>query len=62
MVALLVRGDHELNEVKAEKLTLVASPLSFANEAEIRALVNAGPGSWGRSICRCRSWPTAPLR
>ncbi|BEH73604.1 proline--tRNA ligase [Edwardsiella tarda] len=47
LVALLVRGDHELNEVKAEKLKLVATPLTFANEAEIRALVNAGPGSLG---------------
>ncbi|AKH90034.2 proline--tRNA ligase [Edwardsiella tarda] len=47
LVALLVRGDHELNEVKAEKLELVATPLTFANEAEIRALVNAGPGSLG---------------
>ncbi|ARD40312.1 proline--tRNA ligase [Edwardsiella ictaluri] len=47
LVALLVRGDHELNEVKAEKLALVASPLTFANEAEIRALVNAGPGFLG---------------
>lgn len=47
LVALLVRGDHELNEVKAEKLDLVASPLTFATEEEIRALVNAGPGSLG---------------
>jgi prolyl-tRNA synthetase len=47
LVALLVRGDHELNEVKAEKLAQVASPLTFATEAEIRALVNAGPGSLG---------------
>ncbi len=47
LVALLVRGDHELNEVKAEKLPQVASPLTFANEAEIRAVVNAGPGSLG---------------
>ncbi|AXW85818.1 proline--tRNA ligase [Lonsdalea britannica] len=47
LVALLVRGDHELNEVKAEKLELVASPLTFATEEEIRALVNAGPGSLG---------------
>ncbi|MBD6146542.1 proline--tRNA ligase, partial [Salmonella enterica subsp. enterica serovar Enteritidis] len=30
LVALLVRGDHELNEVKAEKLPHVASPLTFA--------------------------------
>ncbi|WP_333890637.1 proline--tRNA ligase, partial [Atlantibacter subterraneus] len=47
LVALLVRGDHELNEVKAEKLAQVASPLTFATEAEIRAVVNAGPGSLG---------------
>ncbi|PHM60013.1 proline--tRNA ligase [Xenorhabdus sp. KK7.4] len=47
LVALLVRGDHELNEVKAEKLALVASPLQFATEEEIRAIVNAGPGSLG---------------
>ncbi|NWA39309.1 proline--tRNA ligase [Pseudomonas reactans] len=47
LVALLVRGDHELNEVKAEKLPQVASPLTFATEAEIRAVVSAGPGSLG---------------
>jgi prolyl-tRNA synthetase len=47
LVALLVRGDHELNEVKAEKLPQVASPLTFATEEEIRALVKAGPGSLG---------------
>lgn len=47
LVALLVRGDHELNEVKAEKLPQVASPLTFATEAEIRAVANAGPGSLG---------------
>lgn len=47
LVALLVRGDHELNEVKAEKLAQVASPLTFATEAEIRAVINAGPGSLG---------------
>ena len=47
LIALLVRGDHELNEVKAEKLPQVASPLTFATEEEIRAQVNAGPGSLG---------------
>ncbi|WP_047679468.1 MULTISPECIES: proline--tRNA ligase [Xenorhabdus] len=47
LVALLVRGDHELNEIKAEKLPLVASPLEFATEEEIRAIVKAGPGSLG---------------
>ena len=47
LVALLVRGDHELNEVKAEKLPQIASPLTFATEEEIRAIVKAGPGSLG---------------
>ncbi|SHF65333.1 proline--tRNA ligase [Vibrio gazogenes] len=47
IIALLVRGDHELNEVKAENLPEVAAPLTFATEEEIRALVGAGPGSLG---------------
>lgn len=47
LIALLVRGDHELNEVKAEKLPQVAAPLTFATEEEIRAAVGAGPGSLG---------------
>jgi prolyl-tRNA synthetase len=46
-VALLVRGDHSLNEIKAEKLVEVAEPLRFAREDEIRALLGAGPGSLG---------------
>lgn len=47
LVALLVRGDHELNAIKAEKLPQVAEPLRMASEAEIRAAANAGPGSLG---------------
>ncbi|GGB31803.1 proline--tRNA ligase [Oceanisphaera marina] len=47
LIALMVRGDHELNEIKAEKLPEVASPLTFATEEEIRELVGAGPGSLG---------------
>ncbi|GAA5219141.1 proline--tRNA ligase [Corallincola platygyrae] len=47
LIALMVRGDHELNEVKAEKLANVAVPLTFATEEEIRAAVGAGPGSLG---------------
>jgi len=46
-VALLVRGDHELNEIKAEKLAQVAEPLEFASEEQIRDLIGAGPGSLG---------------
>jgi prolyl-tRNA synthetase len=47
LVALLVRGDHSLNHTKAEKLPGVASPLTLADEQEIRAAVGAGPGSLG---------------
>ncbi|NIH15429.1 proline--tRNA ligase [Serratia symbiotica] len=47
LVALLVRGDHTLNEIKAEKLVHVAVPLTFATEEEIRAVSGAGPGSLG---------------
>ena len=46
-IAILVRGDHELNAVKAEKLDAVASPLIMADEAEIRKAIGAGPGSLG---------------
>ncbi|OQX47042.1 MAG: proline--tRNA ligase, partial [Candidatus Sedimenticola endophacoides] len=46
-IALLVRGDHELNEIKAEKLPQVAAPLRFATEEEIRKQIGAGPGSLG---------------
>ncbi len=47
LVALLVRGDHELNELKAEKLPQVAAPLRFATDEEIRSAIGAGPGSLG---------------
>ena len=47
LVALLVRGDHELNEIKAEKLEGIASPLCFATDEEINKAVGAGPGSLG---------------
>jgi prolyl-tRNA synthetase len=47
LIALLVRGDHELNPIKAEKLPRVASPLRMATEDEIRAAIGAGPGSLG---------------
>ncbi len=47
LVALLLRGDHELNAIKAEKLSKVAAPLQMADEAQIRATIGAGPGSLG---------------
>lgn len=47
LVALLIRGDHELNEIKAEKLAAVASPLKMASDEKIKAVIGAGPGSLG---------------
>ncbi len=47
LVALLLRGDHALNEVKAAKLKGVKSPLEFATDAEIRTAVGCGVGSLG---------------
>ncbi len=47
LIALLIRGDRELNAVKAEKHPDVASPLRMASEEEIRAAIGAGPGSLG---------------
>lgn len=38
LVALVLRGDHELNDIKAEKLPQVAAPLTFASEDEVKAL------------------------
>ena len=38
VVALFLRGDHELNEIKAEKHPCIASPLTFATEEQLVAL------------------------
>ncbi|MCP0912151.1 MULTISPECIES: proline--tRNA ligase [Acinetobacter] len=38
VVALFLRGDHELNEIKAEKHAQIAAPLTFATEEQIAAL------------------------
>ena len=46
-IALLVRGDHALNEFKAARLPQVANPLRLATDEEIRAATGAGPGSLG---------------
>jgi prolyl-tRNA synthetase len=47
LVALLLRGDHELNTLKAEKATRVASPLTFASDEEIKQTIGCEPGSIG---------------
>ena len=47
LVALLLRGDHELNPIKAEKVTGVLSPLQFASDEEILSACGCKPGSIG---------------
>jgi prolyl-tRNA synthetase len=47
LVALVVRGDHTLNAIKAEKLSGVATPLTMASEEQVKALCGTGFGSLG---------------
>jgi prolyl-tRNA synthetase len=47
LIALLVRGDHTLNEFKAARLPQVAYPLRFAGDEEIHEAIGASPGSLG---------------
>ncbi len=47
LVALVLRGDHELNVLKAQRLSEVATPLQFATAEEITAAVGCAPGSLG---------------
>jgi prolyl-tRNA synthetase len=47
VVALCLRGDHSLNEVKATGLEQVAQPLTFASDAQILAAAGCAPGSLG---------------
>jgi len=47
IIALVLRGDHSLNEVKAEKIEGVASPLNFIAEDLVEAASGAPAGSIG---------------
>jgi prolyl-tRNA synthetase len=47
VVAFVLRGDHELNAVKAQKLAGVGAPLRMAGAARIREAMNCDPGSLG---------------
>ena len=49
--ALILRGDHELNEVKVKKLPEMKGEFAFATEAEIVGLFQAQPGSLGPVNC-----------
>ena len=47
IVALVLRGDHQLNEVKAENLAQIASPLTFATDEQLTAAAGCNAGSIG---------------
>ena len=51
LYAIILRGDHELNEIKAAKLPGVASPLTFAAEERIPKAMGASVGSLGPVNC-----------
>jgi prolyl-tRNA synthetase len=53
-VALVVRGDHELNAVKAQKLPEVASPLRMASAAQVLAASGTEPGFVGVVNLKCK--------
>ena len=46
-IVIMLRGDHELNLVKAQRIPGAKHPLQFADAAEIRAATGANPGSIG---------------
>jgi len=50
VVALVLRGDHELNEIKAEQLEQVAAPLNFASEEQVKSAAGCAPGSVGPDL------------
>jgi len=56
LVALVLRGDHQLNTIKAEKLPGVAAPLAMAEEEAIREACGAGPGSLGPVNAKVALW------
>ncbi len=47
IIALVLRGDHQLNDVKVEHLTQVSSPLTFATDEQIVAITNCNAGFIG---------------
>lgn len=49
--ALVIRGDHELNEIKAQKLPCMQDSFAMATDTEIFKLFGAHPGSLGPVNC-----------
>ena len=54
VVALVIRGDHELNAVKAQKLPGVVSPLKMASAESIRQATGSEPGFIGVIGLQCK--------
>ena len=46
-IAIILRGDHDLNEIKAGNLSGVKKPLTFSTDDEIKAATGTNPGSLG---------------
>ena len=47
IIALVLRGDHNINEIKVEKIKGAVAPFEFASEADIVAKIGCQPGSIG---------------
>ncbi len=47
LYGLMLRGDHELNEVKAQRALRLNSEITFATEEQIKSTLNCSPGSIG---------------
>ena len=56
LVALMVRGDHELNALKAEKLPGVAAPLRMASATAIGEAAGCSPGFIGPRGLTCKAY------
>jgi prolyl-tRNA synthetase len=54
VVALVIRGDHELNAVKAQKLPGVVSPLKMAGVESVRKATGTDPGYIGVIGLKCK--------
>ncbi len=54
VIALALRGDHELNEVKAEKIEGILKPLTFATDEETKKILGCSFGSIGVNNLPCK--------
>jgi len=54
IIALVLRGDHALNAIKASKLDAIAEPLQMATEDEIRQVAGCDAGSIGPVDLTCK--------